>query len=79
MTVDVMSDAAGGPCRLQPFALREAPALIEAVFPAQKVSFARKHGRKNSLTKTQRHKEEKITELSRGVVRWLLCRNHYFG
>jgi len=32
--------------RLQPFALRDAPALIEAVFPAQKVSFEAQRERK---------------------------------
>lgn len=31
---------------LQPFALKDAPALIEAVFPAQKVSFEAQRERK---------------------------------
>jgi len=52
MTVDVTSDAAGGLCRLQPFALREAPALIEAVFPAQKVSFEAQRERKAGAGQT---------------------------
>ena len=34
------------PSRLEPFALRDAPALIEAVFPAQKVSFEAQRERK---------------------------------
>ena len=52
MTVDVTSDAADGPCRLQPFALRDAPALIEAVFPAQKVSFEAQRERKAGAGQT---------------------------
>ncbi|WP_366935550.1 DUF1156 domain-containing protein [uncultured Lamprocystis sp.] len=52
MTVDVMSVAAGGQCRVQPFALRDAPALIETVFPAQKVSFESQRERKANLGQT---------------------------
>jgi len=52
MTVDVTSDAAAGPCGLQPFALRDAPALIEAVFPAQKVSFEAQRERKAGAGQT---------------------------
>ncbi|WP_295581347.1 anti-phage-associated DUF1156 domain-containing protein [uncultured Lamprocystis sp.] len=52
MTVDVMSDAAGEQCRVQPFALRDAPALIEAVFPAQKVSFEAQRERKAGAGQT---------------------------
>jgi putative DNA methylase len=52
MTVDVMSAAAGGQCRVQPFALRDAPALIEAVFPAQKVSFEAQRERKAGAGQT---------------------------
>ena len=43
-----MNDPAATPTtsRLEPFALRDAPALIEAVFPAQKVSFEAQRERK---------------------------------
>ena len=34
---------------LQPFALKDAPALIEAVFPAQKVSFEAQRERKANM------------------------------
>ena len=115
MTVDVTSDPAGGPYRLQPFALRDAPALIEAVFPAQKVSFEaqREHkagagqtlaslgsywkGRRpmipsgtcRSSRRTETRKKEfshKDTKAQRredqgmisGLVKWSLCRDHYF-
>ncbi len=46
MTVEARINAADGPCKLQPFALRDAPALIEAVFPAQKISFEAQRERK---------------------------------
>ena len=39
MTVQAQIDLAGEAHELQPFALKDAPALIEAVFPAQKVAF----------------------------------------
>jgi len=38
--------------KLQPFALKDAPALIEAVFPAQKVSFEAQRERKANLGQT---------------------------
>ncbi|MBK1718764.1 anti-phage-associated DUF1156 domain-containing protein [Thiocystis violacea] len=41
-----------GQTRLQPFALRDAPALIEAVFPAQKVSFEAQRERKAGAGQT---------------------------
>ena len=47
-----MNDAAGSPCNLTPFALRDAPALIEAVFPAQKVSFEAQRERKAGAGQT---------------------------
>ena len=37
---------------LQPFALKDAPALIEAVFPAQKVSFEAQRERKAGAGQT---------------------------
>ena len=46
MTVEPRTDAADGECGPQPLALRDAPALIEAVFPAQKVSFEAQRERK---------------------------------
>ncbi len=52
MTVDVTSDAVGAPCRLQPFALRDAPALIESVFPAQKLSAEAQKERKAQADQT---------------------------
>jgi putative DNA methylase len=52
MTVHRMNDATGGQCRLKPFALRDAPALIEAVFPAQKVSFEAQRERKAGAGQT---------------------------
>jgi len=38
--------------RLQPHALKDAPALIEAVFPAQKVSFEAQRERKSNMGQT---------------------------
>jgi hypothetical protein len=38
--------------KLHPFALKDAPALIEAVFPAQKVSFEAQRERKANLGQT---------------------------
>ena len=38
--------------QLTPFALKDAPALIEAVFPAQKVSFEAQKERKANLGQT---------------------------
>ncbi len=52
MTTDGRNDATGGPLKLQPFALRDAPALIEAVFPAQKVSFEAQRERKAGAGQT---------------------------
>ena len=46
MKAEERIDAVGGPSKLQPFALKDAPALIEAVFPAQKVSFEAQRERK---------------------------------
>jgi len=37
---------------LTPFALQNTPALIESVFPAQKVSFEAQKGRKANLGQT---------------------------
>jgi putative DNA methylase len=37
---------------IEPFALKDAPALIEAVFPAQKVSFEAQRERKANLGQT---------------------------
>jgi hypothetical protein len=59
--------------RLQPFALRDAPALIEAVFPAQKVSFEaqreRKAGAGQTLTTLGRYwKGRKPLKLVRAIV-----------
>jgi len=47
-----MNDAAGSPSNLKPFALRDAPALIEAIFPAQKVSFEAQRERKAGAGQT---------------------------
>ena len=52
MMVEPRIDVTGGPCKLQPFALRDAPALIEAVFPAQKVSFEAQRERKAGAGQT---------------------------
>jgi len=41
-----LADSPKSHARLQPFALQDAPALIEAVFPAQKVSFEARRERK---------------------------------
>lgn len=40
------------PIQLVPFSLRDAPALIETVFPAQKVSFEAQRERKANLGQT---------------------------
>jgi putative DNA methylase len=40
------------PPKLQPFALKDAPALIESVFPAQKVSFEAQRERKAGAGQT---------------------------
>lgn len=37
---------------LKPFALKDAPALIEAVFPAQKISFEAQRERKSGASQT---------------------------
>jgi putative DNA methylase len=44
--------AAPTPSRLEPVALRDAPALIESVFPAQKVSFEAQRERKAGAGQT---------------------------
>ncbi len=45
------ADAKAGP-RIEPFGLKDAPALIEAVFPAQKVSFEAQRERKAGAGQT---------------------------
>lgn len=40
------------PVQLVPFSLKDAPALIETVFPAQKVSFEAQRERKANLGQT---------------------------
>ncbi len=52
MMVEPRIDVTGGACKLQPFALRSAPALIEAVFPAQKISFEAQRERKAGAGQT---------------------------
>jgi putative DNA methylase len=52
MMVETLTDTAGGDARLEPFALRDAPALIEAVFPAQKISFEAQRERKAGAGQT---------------------------
>lgn len=52
MMVETHTDTAGGDARLEPFALRDAPALIEAVFPAQKISFEAQRERKAGAGQT---------------------------
>ena len=44
--------ASGSNANLEPFALRDAPSLIEAVFPAQKVSFEAQRERKAGAGQT---------------------------
>jgi hypothetical protein len=46
------ASASANGAALRPFALRDAPALIEAVFPAQKVSFEAQRERKANLGQT---------------------------
>ena len=46
-----MTTAPSAP-KLRPFALKDAPALIEAVFPAQKVSFEAQRERKAGAGQT---------------------------
>ncbi len=52
MTSQVRTNPADEERRLQPFALKDAPALIEAVFPAQKVSFEAQRERKAGAGQT---------------------------
>lgn len=52
MMVETGMDTVGGHPRLEPFALRDAPALIEAVFPAQKISFEAQRERKAGAGQT---------------------------
>ncbi len=52
MMVESHTDTADGESRLEPFALRDAPALIEAVFPAQKISFEAQRERKAGAGQT---------------------------
>jgi putative DNA methylase len=47
-----MDDATNAPSKFQPFTLKDAPALIEAVFPAQKVSFEAQRERKAGAGQT---------------------------
>lgn len=46
MKVEDRVDAVAATGSLQPFALKDAPALIESVFPAQKISFEAQRERK---------------------------------
>ena len=71
-----MTDAAKQPVGLQPHALKDAPALIEAVFPAQKVSFEaqreRKAGSAQTLTALGNWKGRKPLILTRAIVLGML-------
>ncbi|MFB1488424.1 MULTISPECIES: anti-phage-associated DUF1156 domain-containing protein [unclassified Thiocapsa] len=52
MMVEAGTHTAVGTARLEPFALRDAPTLIEAVFPAQKISFEAQRERKAGAGQT---------------------------
>nr|WP_245969510.1 anti-phage-associated DUF1156 domain-containing protein [Thiocapsa rosea] len=52
MMIEADTDTAVREVRLEPFALRDAPALIEAVFPAQKISFEAQRERKAGAGQT---------------------------
>ena len=52
MRVETEMDSAGGHTRIEPFALRDAQTLIEAVFPAQKISFEAQRERKAGAGQT---------------------------
>ena len=52
MTMTERDEAGNGSGKLVPLALKDAPALIEAVFPAQKVSFEAQRERKAGAGQT---------------------------
>ena len=52
MTTEIRCHATAGPSKLEPLSLSDAPALIEAVFPAQKVSFEAQRERKAGAGQT---------------------------